>query len=149
MQSLIKCLTSELQKKIRRSRSFILPPQSISVSPISSYNFVFNCIFRLILPSSSPRWHKHQIDIKMYIAGVVQVDFFYLDYLSLCCQTVLYVKWCNRFFSPKLLSSLSQSTVIDAVLRHAHQMVPFYLCLPKQCRILVKVSRCNLGCIKS
>ncbi|XP_056589872.1 nucleolar complex protein 2 homolog [Triplophysa dalaica] len=64
---------------------------------------------KLILPSSSPRWHKHQIDIKMYIAGVVQ-----------------------------LLSSLSQSTVIDAVLRHAHQMVPFYLCLPKQCRILVK-----------
>ncbi|KAA0707076.1 Nucleolar complex protein 2 -like protein [Triplophysa tibetana] len=64
---------------------------------------------KLILPSSSPRWHKHQIDIKMYIAGVVQ-----------------------------LLSSLTQSTVIDAVLRHAHQMVPFYLCLPKQCRILVK-----------
>ncbi|KAI7794114.1 nucleolar complex protein 2 homolog [Triplophysa rosa] len=64
---------------------------------------------KMILPSSSPRWHKHQIDIKMYIAGVVQ-----------------------------LLSSLSQSTVIDAVLRHTHQMVPFYLCLPKQCRILVK-----------
>uniref|UniRef100_A0A8C1UKY0 NOC2-like nucleolar associated transcriptional repressor n=1 Tax=Cyprinus carpio TaxID=7962 RepID=A0A8C1UKY0_CYPCA len=60
---------------------------------------------KLILPSSSPRWQKNQIDIKMYIAGVVQ-----------------------------LLSSLTQSTVVAAVLRHANQMVPYYLCLPKQCR---------------
>uniref|UniRef100_A0A671PUZ6 Nucleolar complex protein 2 homolog n=1 Tax=Sinocyclocheilus anshuiensis TaxID=1608454 RepID=A0A671PUZ6_9TELE len=27
---------------------------------------------KLILPSSSPRWQKNQIDIKMYVAGVVQ-----------------------------------------------------------------------------
>uniref|UniRef100_A0A671PRA1 Nucleolar complex protein 2 homolog n=1 Tax=Sinocyclocheilus anshuiensis TaxID=1608454 RepID=A0A671PRA1_9TELE len=63
----------------------------------------------LILPSSSPRWQKNQIDIKMYVAGVVQ-----------------------------LLSSLTQATVIAAVLRHANQMVPYYLCLPKQCRHLLK-----------
>nr|XP_055044703.1 nucleolar complex protein 2 homolog isoform X1 [Misgurnus anguillicaudatus] len=64
---------------------------------------------KIILPSSSPRWQKHQVDIKMYIAGVVQ-----------------------------LLSSLTQSTVTAAVLRHANQMVPYYLCLPKQCRVLLK-----------
>uniref|UniRef100_A0A672K1Y9 Uncharacterized protein n=1 Tax=Sinocyclocheilus grahami TaxID=75366 RepID=A0A672K1Y9_SINGR len=56
-----------------------------------------------------PRWQKNQIDIKMYIAGVVQ-----------------------------LLSSLTQSTVVAAVLRHANQMVPYYLCLPKQCRHFLK-----------
>ena len=28
---------------------------------------------RLVLPSSSPRWQKNQIDIKMYLSGVVQV----------------------------------------------------------------------------
>uniref|UniRef100_A0A671MCR6 Nucleolar complex protein 2 homolog n=1 Tax=Sinocyclocheilus anshuiensis TaxID=1608454 RepID=A0A671MCR6_9TELE len=64
---------------------------------------------KLILPSSSARWQKNQIDIKMYIAGVVQ-----------------------------LLSSLTQSTVVAAVLRHANQMVPYYLCLPKQCRHFLK-----------
>lgn len=34
--------------------------------------------FRLVLPSSSPRWQKHQIDIKMYLSGVVQVWIFTL-----------------------------------------------------------------------
>ncbi|XP_062248922.1 nucleolar complex protein 2 homolog [Platichthys flesus] len=64
---------------------------------------------RLVLPSSSPKWQKNHIDIKMYISGVVQ-----------------------------LLSCLTEATVIRAVLRHANQLVPYYLCLPKQCRHLVK-----------
>ncbi|XP_040921991.1 nucleolar complex protein 2 homolog isoform X2 [Toxotes jaculatrix] len=64
---------------------------------------------KLVLPSSSPRWQKNQIDIKMYLSGVVQ-----------------------------LLSCLTESSVISAVLRHANQLVPYYLCLPKQCRHLVK-----------
>ncbi|XP_069382092.1 nucleolar complex protein 2 homolog [Paralichthys olivaceus] len=64
---------------------------------------------KLVLPSSSPKWQKNQIDIKMYVSGVVQ-----------------------------LLSCLTESTVISAVLRHANQLVPYYLCLPKQCRHLVK-----------
>ncbi|KAL7859885.1 hypothetical protein SRHO_G00150320 [Serrasalmus rhombeus] len=64
---------------------------------------------KLILPSSSPRWQKNQIDIKMYLSGLVQ-----------------------------LLSSLTESTVTAAVLRHASQMVPYYLCLPKQGRQLLK-----------
>ncbi|XP_053173168.1 nucleolar complex protein 2 homolog [Scomber japonicus] len=64
---------------------------------------------RLVLPSSSPKWQKNQIDVKMYLSGVVQ-----------------------------LLSCLTEATVISAVLRHANQLVPYYLCLPKQCRHLVK-----------
>ncbi|XP_038578725.1 nucleolar complex protein 2 homolog [Micropterus salmoides] len=64
---------------------------------------------KLVLPSSSPKWQKNQIDIKMYLSGVVQ-----------------------------LLSCLTEATVISAVLRHANQLVPYYLCLPKQCRHLVK-----------
>ncbi|CAB1452456.1 unnamed protein product, partial [Pleuronectes platessa] len=64
---------------------------------------------RLVLPSSSPKWQKNHIDIKMYVSGVVQ-----------------------------LLSCLTEATVIRAVLRHANQLVPYYLCLPKQCRHLVK-----------
>ncbi|TMS16760.1 hypothetical protein E3U43_014053 [Larimichthys crocea] len=64
---------------------------------------------KMVLPSSSPKWQKNQIDIKMYLSGVVQ-----------------------------LLSCLTEATVISAVLRHANQLVPYYLCLPKQCRHLVK-----------
>ncbi|KAM9350349.1 nucleolar complex protein 2 homolog [Symphorus nematophorus] len=64
---------------------------------------------KLVLPSSSPKWQKNQIDIKMYLSGIVQ-----------------------------LLSCLTESTVISAVLRHANQLVPYYLCLPKQCRHLIK-----------
>ncbi|KAJ8259670.1 hypothetical protein GJAV_G00172100 [Gymnothorax javanicus] len=63
----------------------------------------------LVLPSSSPRWQRNQLDIKMYLSGVIQ-----------------------------LLSCLTESTVISAVLKHANQMVPYYLCLPKQCRLLLK-----------
>ncbi|XP_070766512.1 nucleolar complex protein 2 homolog isoform X2 [Enoplosus armatus] len=64
---------------------------------------------KIVLPSSSPKWQKNQIDIKMYLSGVVQ-----------------------------LLSCLTEATVISAVLRHANQLVPYYLCLPKQCRHLIK-----------
>uniref|UniRef100_A0A3P8U538 NOC2-like nucleolar associated transcriptional repressor n=1 Tax=Amphiprion percula TaxID=161767 RepID=A0A3P8U538_AMPPE len=64
---------------------------------------------KLVFPSSSPKWQKNQIDIKMYLSGVVQ-----------------------------LLSCLTEATVITAVLQHANQLIPYYLCLPKQCRHLVK-----------
>ncbi|XP_053704437.1 nucleolar complex protein 2 homolog isoform X1 [Synchiropus splendidus] len=64
---------------------------------------------KLVLPSSSQRWQKNQTDIKMYLSGVVQ-----------------------------LLSCLTESTVISAVLRHANQLVPYFLCQPKQCRHLIK-----------
>lgn len=64
---------------------------------------------KLVLPSSSQKWQKIQIDIKMYLSGVVQ-----------------------------LLSCLTEATVISAVLKHANQLIPYYLCLPKQCRHLIK-----------
>uniref|UniRef100_A0A3B5LE03 NOC2-like nucleolar associated transcriptional repressor n=1 Tax=Xiphophorus couchianus TaxID=32473 RepID=A0A3B5LE03_9TELE len=64
---------------------------------------------KLVLPSSSPRWQRNLSDIKMYLGGVVQ-----------------------------LLSCLTETTVITAVLKHVNQLVPYYLCLPKQCRHLLK-----------
>ncbi|XP_008289248.1 nucleolar complex protein 2 homolog [Stegastes partitus] len=64
---------------------------------------------KLVFPSSSPKWQRNQLDIKMYLSGVVQ-----------------------------LLSCLTEATVITAVLQHTNQLVPYYLCLPKQCRHLVK-----------
>ncbi|KAJ8016480.1 hypothetical protein DPEC_G00007650 [Dallia pectoralis] len=64
---------------------------------------------KLVLPSSSPKWQKNQVDIRMYLSGIVQ-----------------------------LLSCLTEATVISAVLRHANQLVPYYLCNPKQCRHLLK-----------
>ncbi|KAM9344362.1 nucleolar complex protein 2 homolog [Pholidichthys leucotaenia] len=64
---------------------------------------------KLVLPSSSSKWHRNLLDIKMYLSGVVQ-----------------------------LLSSLTEATVISAVLQHANRIIPFYLCLPKQCRHLIK-----------
>lgn len=35
--------------------------------------FCASYVVRLVLPSSSPRWQKNQVDIKMYLSGVVQV----------------------------------------------------------------------------
>lgn len=46
-------------------------PQS-STSKIHSLTHFFSSPPRLVLPSSSPRWQKNQIDIKMYLSGVVQ-----------------------------------------------------------------------------
>lgn len=42
---------------------------------------VFLFFVRLVLPSSSPRWQKNQIDIKMYLSGVVQVWTFIFKFL--------------------------------------------------------------------
>ncbi|KAM4737333.1 nucleolar complex protein 2 homolog [Anableps anableps] len=64
---------------------------------------------KLVLPSSSPRWQRNQNDIKMYLGGVVQ-----------------------------LLSCLTETTVVAAVLKHVNQLILYYLCLPKQCRHLLK-----------
>ncbi|XP_015236809.1 PREDICTED: nucleolar complex protein 2 homolog [Cyprinodon variegatus] len=64
---------------------------------------------KLTFPSSSPKWQRNQTDIKIYLGGIVQ-----------------------------LLSCLTETTVIAAVLKHVNQLIPYYLCLPKQCRHLLK-----------
>lgn len=44
------------------------------VNMFCRHNSLFAFLFpRLVLPSSSPKWQKNQIDIKMYLSGVVQV----------------------------------------------------------------------------
>lgn len=62
---------------------------------------------------------------------------------GILCMPVHTCKWflltCYRWICSQLLSSLTQFTVVAAVLRHINQMVPYYLCLSKQCRVLVKV----------
>ncbi|XP_067826411.1 nucleolar complex protein 2 homolog [Heptranchias perlo] len=64
---------------------------------------------KLLLPSSSPRWPKIRQDMSVYLTGLVQ-----------------------------LLSSLTEASVVSAVLRHVLHLVPYYLCFPKHCRLLLK-----------
>lgn len=46
----------------------------LNVSVYSVNEFNPHALFpRLVLPSSSPKWQKNHIDIKMYLSGVVQV----------------------------------------------------------------------------
>ncbi|XP_078413984.1 nucleolar complex protein 2 homolog [Cetorhinus maximus] len=64
---------------------------------------------KLLLPSSSPRWSKVRQDISAYLTGLVQ-----------------------------LLSSLTEASVVSAVLRQVLQLISYYLCFPKHCRLLLK-----------
>ncbi|XP_067873148.1 nucleolar complex protein 2 homolog [Heterodontus francisci] len=64
---------------------------------------------KLLLPSNSPRWSKIRQDISVYLTGLVQ-----------------------------LLSSLTEVSVVSAVLRHVLHLVSYYLCFPKHCRLLLK-----------
>ncbi|XP_041063237.1 nucleolar complex protein 2 homolog [Carcharodon carcharias] len=64
---------------------------------------------KLLLPSSSPRWAKVRQDISAYLTGLV-----------------------------RLLSSLTEASVVSAVLRHVLQLIAYYLCFPKHCRLLLK-----------
>ncbi|XP_072333827.1 nucleolar complex protein 2 homolog [Scyliorhinus torazame] len=64
---------------------------------------------KLLLPSSSHRWPKVRPDINTYLAGLVQ-----------------------------LLSGLTETSVVSAVLRHVLHLIPYYLCFPKHSRLLLK-----------
>ncbi|XP_078281157.1 nucleolar complex protein 2 homolog [Rhinoraja longicauda] len=64
---------------------------------------------RLLLPSSSSQWQKVRQDVSVYLAGLIQ-----------------------------LLSSLTEVSVVSAVLRHMSDLVPYYLCFPKHSRVLLK-----------
>ncbi|GCC23508.1 hypothetical protein chiPu_0001904 [Chiloscyllium punctatum] len=64
---------------------------------------------KLLMPSSSPRWPKIRQDVCTYLTGLIQ-----------------------------LLSSLTEATVVHAVLQHVLCLVSYYMCFPKQCRLLLK-----------
>uniref|UniRef100_A0A4W3GYY4 Nucleolar complex protein 2 homolog n=1 Tax=Callorhinchus milii TaxID=7868 RepID=A0A4W3GYY4_CALMI len=64
---------------------------------------------KLVLPSSSRLWPKLRQDLNAYLTALMQ-----------------------------LLSSLTEASVVTAVFRHANHLVPYYLCFPKHCRVLLK-----------
>ncbi|XP_069774480.1 nucleolar complex protein 2 homolog isoform X2 [Narcine bancroftii] len=64
---------------------------------------------KLLVPSSSPQWSKIRQDLSVYLASLVQ-----------------------------LLSSLTEVSVVSAVLHHILNLVPYYLCFPKHSRVLLK-----------
>lgn len=49
---------------------------------------LFSVLLRMVLPSSSPKWQKNQIDIKMYLSGVVQVCSGFLTLIFPLCIIV-------------------------------------------------------------
>ncbi|XP_048471021.1 nucleolar complex protein 2 homolog [Rhincodon typus] len=64
---------------------------------------------KLLLPSSSPRWPKIRQDVSTYLTSLIQ-----------------------------LLASLTEATVVHAVLQHVLHLVSYYMCFPKHCRLLLK-----------
>ncbi|XP_030077910.1 nucleolar complex protein 2 homolog isoform X1 [Microcaecilia unicolor] len=64
---------------------------------------------RLTLPSSCLLWGKFRLDIKTYLTSIIQ-----------------------------LLSCLTEASVGTAVLQHVNTIMPYFLCFPKQSRLLLK-----------
>ncbi|KAI0214999.1 Nucleolar complex-like protein 2 [Lamellibrachia satsuma] len=62
-----------------------------------------------VQPSSSKMWTKVRIDLKAYLQDLMQ-----------------------------LMSQLAEPTVLNVILRHIHQMVPFYVCFPRLTQLLLK-----------
>lgn len=76
------CLTWSQIKSKKSTQSTFAPARLISYwsrrcfwgKTVNSFLVFVLCLaHRSVLPSSSPRWQKNQIDIKMYLSGVVQV----------------------------------------------------------------------------
>ncbi|KAK2174171.1 hypothetical protein NP493_820g01008 [Ridgeia piscesae] len=62
-----------------------------------------------VQPSGSKMWTKVRIDLKSYLQDLMQ-----------------------------LMSQLAEPTVLNVILRHVHQMVPFYVCFPRLTQLLLK-----------
>ncbi|XP_013410225.1 nucleolar complex protein 2 homolog [Lingula anatina] len=61
------------------------------------------------LPSTSKQWAKVRLDVKLYLTELI-----------------------------RLLSEVGESTIVNILLKHVHQLVPFIACFPKVARIVVK-----------
>ncbi|XP_035696505.1 nucleolar complex protein 2 homolog [Branchiostoma floridae] len=64
---------------------------------------------KTVMPSSHKKWNKMKLDIKTYLSDVI-----------------------------KLSQVLSEASVVSTLLRHVLQLVHYYICFPKLCRVLLK-----------
>jgi len=78
LQKMLKLKPEKDQKKYELDVAFVplLFSLNVAVERWFSSHFCFFCsVLRLVVPSASPKWQKNQIDVKMYLSGVVQVCF--------------------------------------------------------------------------
>ncbi|XP_078696761.1 nucleolar complex protein 2 homolog [Branchiostoma floridae x Branchiostoma belcheri] len=64
---------------------------------------------KTVMPSSHKKWNKMKLDIKTYLSDVIQLS-----------------------------QVLSEASVVSTLLRHVLQLVHYYICFPKLCRVLLK-----------
>ncbi|CAH1240335.1 NOC2L [Branchiostoma lanceolatum] len=64
---------------------------------------------KTVMPSSHKKWNRMKLDIKTYLSDVIQLS-----------------------------QVLSEASVVSTLLRHVLQLVHYYICFPKLCRVLLK-----------
>lgn len=80
---------------------------NVKVVHVSLFFLCFVSLLRIVLPSSSPKWQKNQIDIKMYLSGLVQVCLLPLYTSSDSDWTSAPQHWWSRVFTLCRLSACS------------------------------------------
>ncbi|XP_071476555.1 nucleolar complex protein 2 homolog [Diadema antillarum] len=60
-------------------------------------------------PSSSPKWKQFHVDIKAYLADVIQ-----------------------------LMSNVAEPSIVSVVLRHVRSLIPYFTCFPKLVKVIIK-----------
>lgn len=87
------------------------------------YVYIFG---RLILPSSSPKWQKNQLDIKMYLSGLVQV---YLICGFVCLFIYLCLSVLNHTETVPVFNMLTEILLFTAALQ-SHPVHSYRCCSP-------------------